>query len=236
MRFGRLLSFFGVAALVVMMSAAPASAFTTNSASSWPGIGYDTSGPQFIITISSSGVASIAAGPGSSQGAYDGVEDAYIGVVNNYGAALLSVQISGSNIFGFDGDGIQLYGQYANGSPPSGYIAALNAAGGGNPVNAASFSGGSNIPNAQSSSGYGGPNVTFTITNSGSGTVNFGSGGVDANGGTTYFSLENPAGVQNATLGTITTTPEPGSLVLAGMGLVGFVGYGWRRRNLALKK
>jgi len=39
-----------------------------------------------------------------------------------------------------------------------------------------------------------------------------------------------------ATSNDTAAAPEPGSIVLASMGIVGLVGYGWRRRKLALKK
>jgi hypothetical protein len=45
---------------------------------------------------------------------YDGVEDALIGVVNNSGSTINSFNISGTNIFGFDADGINGYAGISN--------------------------------------------------------------------------------------------------------------------------
>ena len=45
----------------------------------------------------------------------------------------------------------------------------------------------------------------------------------------------NPTGIQVQVSGTVNTpapTPEPGTLVLAGMGAFGFLGYHWRRRQV----
>lgn len=97
---------------------------------------------------------------------YESNEDALIGVVNNSGGALNSFNISGTNIFRFEGgnrtDGID------------GYANILN--------------------NARDTTGYGGPMAYFTnIIGTNSGTVNF-IGGL-ANNTTTYFSLEEPINI-----------------------------------------
>ena len=83
-------------------------------------------------------------------GNYDGAEDALIGVVNNSGHTLASFNISGFNIFGFEGDGINTY------LSPSPQVA-------GNP----------------DTSGYGGPLGYFTIVDLNTGTVNFWGGLAD---------------------------------------------------------
>ncbi|MEO6195143.1 MAG: N-acetylmuramoyl-L-alanine amidase [Thermoanaerobaculia bacterium] len=43
---------------------------------------------------------------------YDGVEDELVGVVNNSGASVYGIALSGSDIFGFDGDGAGPGGNY----------------------------------------------------------------------------------------------------------------------------
>jgi hypothetical protein len=48
--------------------------------------------------------------------AYDSSEDTYVGVVNNYAGTLQSLTLTGSDIFGFDSDGIQTYGSPVTGT------------------------------------------------------------------------------------------------------------------------
>ena len=145
------------AAMAALAAAGSAHAVT------YPGYGNDSNGPSLIISIDSAGVASIANGPGFSQGPYDGSEDTYIGVENNYGKSISSLHLSapGVDIFGFDSDGIDTYGAVEVAGNPDG-------------------------------STYGGPIGYFTNINGAgdAGDVNF-FGGL-ASGASTYFSLEEP--------------------------------------------
>lgn len=76
-------------------------------------------GCNVTITINSSNVASIAI---TNSNPYDGSEDQLVGVVNNSGAPLSSLNLSGpASLFGFDGDGITSYGIAGNTKDPSGY-------------------------------------------------------------------------------------------------------------------
>jgi len=91
---------------------------------------------------------------------YDGIEDTLVGFVNNSGGTITQIYLTGSNIFGFDGDGLQSYSG-AGGTPDtSGY-------------------------GGQTSTGA---NTSFNVLNSNAGYVIFGSG--VANGAWAYFSLE----------------------------------------------
>jgi hypothetical protein len=158
------------------------------------GANLNPSGPEYIITAGPGGSFSTALNPvySTNPGPYDGVEDTYIGVINNTGAPLLSLFLSnpGVDIFGFDGDGIATYN-------------ALLAAAAGNP----------------DTSGYGGPNAFFTGISAGldSGTVNF-NGGI-SNGGTDVFSLEEAIAL-NAIVVT-SGVPEPSTWMMMILGFLG---------------
>jgi hypothetical protein len=81
--------------------------------------------------------------------------------------------------------------------------------------------------NGSDSTGYGGPDSYFTGINGTytSGTVDFVTA-LAANGGMTYFSLENALQPSQVTTG---VTPEPSTLLMFGTGILGLAG-GLRRR------
>jgi len=61
------------------------------------------------IVINSQGNVSVTdPGPGHSA-VYDGVEDTLFNVTNNFTSAINTLGLTGSGIFGFDGDGISTY-------------------------------------------------------------------------------------------------------------------------------
>lgn len=64
-----------------------------------------------LITINPNGSLKIQVD--SSVPPYDGVEDSIVGVINNSGASVFGIKLSGSGIFGFDGDGA-FGGSYSN--------------------------------------------------------------------------------------------------------------------------
>jgi hypothetical protein len=120
-------------------------------------------GCNTVITINANGTVTITI-PDTTP--YERSEDVLVGVKNNSASTIGSLNLSGSSIFGFDGDGICTF----------------------------TFAG-STYCNASQTSGvdpgdYQGPSSTFSNFSTGSsGTVNF-NPVIPANGGTTYFSLE----------------------------------------------
>jgi hypothetical protein len=134
---------------------------------------------------------------------YDGVEDSLIGVINNTGHTISSFNLNGgtTTIFGFDGDGIGIYP--TTGGPATG-------------TNSKDTSNGK----------YGGPDAYFSNIVGNTGTVNFITP-IAANGGTQFFSLEEPASLSLSA----TPAPEPATLATLGAGLVGFGLLRRRRRR-----
>ena len=139
----------------------------------------------------------------SQAGPYDGADDTQVGVLNNSSQSLFSFKVvSNQAVFAFDGDGIDAF-----------------------PYNSPG--------NKSDTTGYGGPLTFFTGigANETRGTVNF-VGGLAANGGSTYFTLEEPP-----TLSAIpTAVPEPSSMLLAGFGLLMAFGHARHRRLAALAR
>jgi hypothetical protein len=157
-----------------------------------PPTGLDT-GAEFLITWDGS-MFSISAPSG--EGPFDGIDDTLFGVQNNSGAALASLSLSGSNIFAFDGDGINFFNGFgaAPGSPgPTGYEGWTST----------TSTWGTGTQEA----------LSFAITNSNNGTVVFGASGIAA-GGSAYFAL------QGREAGNDLAVPEPSTwaagLLMAG--------------------
>ncbi len=82
-----------------------------------PNIGA-ANGCTTIITAGSGGTLTVAAGPSTSS-TYDGSDDQLIGFYNQSSASIGSITLNGngSNIFGFDGDGIDASPYNATGNP-----------------------------------------------------------------------------------------------------------------------
>lgn len=166
-------------------------------------------GCNTIITLNSNGTSTINI---TSATTYDGIEDQLVGVINNSGSTIYSLTLSGTKIFGFDGDGA--------------FSSACNAATGTPP-----FPCGAATPG--DTTGYAGPSTSFTITDANNGVVNF-AGGVP-NGGTAFFSLEEAPSAGGFTVtgtGTTPTVPEPGSILFFATGILGIGALVWKRNAL----
>lgn len=177
-----------------------------------PAVNLDTD-CQTGITLNANSTATIVSG--LNNGPYDGVEDTLIGIVNNTGVTVTSVGLSGSNIFGFEGDGVCSFSGACTG-------------------------GGFNSGTYYDPTGYAGKTSsggleTFTVTNSSNGFINF-TGGL-ADGATAWFSLEENLSalsfqvntVNNDPVTTGTDVPEPASMALLGVGFAGLVASRRRR-------
>jgi hypothetical protein len=112
---------------------------------------------------------------------YEISEDVLVGVRNNSSSSVPSFSLTGSGIFGLEGDGMCIYTFVG-----SSYCTATQRAG-------------------TDPGDYYGPNTTFAITNSNTGTVNF-TTPIPA-GGSDYFSLEGVPSVNLAVTVAPSTTP-----------------------------
>jgi hypothetical protein len=93
-----------------------------------PAVGYDTTGCEFLITVTAaSGGAATAFTVATSSpdlGPYDGNDDTLVGVLNKSGSVLNSALSSTTDIFAFDGDGPCTYISCPGGPDASGYAPA----------------------------------------------------------------------------------------------------------------
>jgi len=93
----------GALSLGASATTAAASGPTTPPFTQCPAVGGDTS-CGLLIVINPNGSPTVLSDPG--QGPYDAIEDTLIGVQNLSGQTIPSLPISGSDIFGLDGDGL----------------------------------------------------------------------------------------------------------------------------------
>jgi hypothetical protein len=147
---------------------------------------------------------------------YDGVEDQYVGVLNNDPSLIVnSIGLSGIGIFHFDGDGAFSGGNICSGT--------------GNPVTFPCGTGGGTSGGA-GDNGYASAGVNFSgitlgdgVSTADTGTILFLNGGLSSSSGNNLglFSLEGQASLTNVSVTGINPTPEPGTIILCltGIGL-----------------
>lgn len=165
------------------------------------GSGVTNGGCNVLITFNANGSVATTSPNGASS--YDnGLDDNLVGILNNTSTALFAVTLhGGSQPFAFETDGA---------CDPTWTFA------GGNPCGSVT-------------SGYGHQGVTFSAISGdkSTGTVNF-AGGIAANGGSGWFSLEGPVDLN---LTVMPGVPEPGTFGTLGAGLLGLAFWARRRRS-----
>ena len=198
----------------LFQNVASATATPTPPFGECPAVGWNTS-CTLLVNVTNTGVkilqdphATKAGDP--APGAYDGVEDTLIGIINNSTATIASLPLSSTQTaFGLDDDGVCQDPNSTSG------MAGLSC--GSHIVHGSNYDSGRypDKDNAVDLTGYGGPNGYFTgiSPDHKSGTINFIT--PLAPGATTYFSLEEQltAGVfcrDSITLAPLTQTQPVG--------------------------
>ncbi len=179
-----------------------------------PQVGADT-GCQFLIDITAGGTQVLQ---DTTQPPYENSEDALIGVKNDSSSPLSSIPIStpGSDVFGFEADGICDNG--VGPVPADCQQLTLNSGGfaaAGTPCDPTAGACATPQPSGQpgpdadaytgtNRNGYEGLGTFYTnvSVDTSSGTVNF-SPAIPANGGTAYFSLEEPPSANAINVGSM---------------------------------
>ena len=101
--------------IVVVAAIVVSSSSTALAIGQCPAIGQSTS-CSILITIKPNGSLTFQTDP--SVRPFDGIEDVLVGVTNQSGATVFGISLTGSDIFGFDGDGV---GTFIGNQGPTGY-------------------------------------------------------------------------------------------------------------------
>jgi len=197
----------GIALLVAVAWVGSATRAAATTIPVCPAAGADT-GCEVLFTRNADG--SFTTAPLSGEGPYDAVEDTLYGIINNGPDPLFAVTLSGiPGLFGFDGDGACSGVGFSNPHP---------ACSGGDATGYGGFVSANQLPVLSGA----GNRVFFSNIGPGnsSGVVNF-TGGIPV-GGSAWFSLEETVGLTGPpVIGGPTAVPEPATLGLLGLGLVG---------------
>lgn len=88
--------------------------------------------------------------------------------------------------------------------------------------------------NANDTTGYGGPNAFFNVTNANNGTVIFGANGIAPNGGTDIFSLEEKVALNTLVINGSVPEPSTWAMMILGFAGIGFLSYRRSRKSAAI--
>jgi hypothetical protein len=190
---------------VVSLAGAPAAVAAPVEFPQCPAVGFDT-GCGALITINADGTSTVQFD--SAQPPYSGVADTLVGVVNNSGAPVSGLALSGTllgqGIFAFDGHGLCVAVSGKGSTPPPA----------GCPFNAG--------PSGYTPTGYEGPGTWFSVTDPSDGLVQF-AGGL-APQGDAYFSLHGIVDSASvADLG-VAPVPVPSAVPVSAQATVPFTG------------